>query len=145
MKPSEKFTETPSSSSVRGHKPKTVFHKFITCLLCKLLIWKLHLSQWHILSLMYISVATSTAGETVLHIFKRRMGLTKRGSHDNEALTVSNVSVHQTDNFTVHETSGFVELIIPTAQILQTKVRAETTGGASCVMQFGQFLTFVKM
>ncbi|XP_073327059.1 uncharacterized protein ciroz [Pagrus major] len=66
-------------------------------------------------------VTTSTAEETVLHIFKRHMGLTKRGSHDNEALTVSNVSVNQTDNFTVHETSEFVTLIIPTAQILQTK------------------------
>ncbi|XP_029291570.1 ciliated left-right organizer protein containing ZP-N domains homolog isoform X2 [Cottoperca gobio] len=64
------------------------------------------------------------AEKTVLHIFKRRMGLTKRGSRDNEALTVSNVSVNQTDNFTAHETSAFVTLIIPTAQILQTKTCA---------------------
>ncbi|XP_076597810.1 ciliated left-right organizer protein containing ZP-N domains homolog [Chaetodon auriga] len=70
-------------------------------------------------------VTTSTAEETVLHIFKRRMGLTKRGSDVNEALTVSNVSVPQTDNFTVHETSEFVTLIIPTAQILQTKACAD--------------------
>lgn len=63
----------------------------------------------------------------MLHIFKRRMGLTKRGSSDNEALTVSDVSVNQTDNFTAHDTSEFVTLIIPTAQILQTKVSAETT------------------
>lgn len=62
----------------------------------------------------------------MLHIFKRRMGLTKRGSADNEALTVSNVSVNQTDNFTVHDTSEFVTLTIPTAQILQTKVCAAT-------------------
>lgn len=73
-------------------------------------------------------MSTSTAEETVLHIFKRHMGLTKRGSHDNDALTVSNVSVKQTDDLTVHETSEFVTLIIPTAQILQTKVSAETTG-----------------
>ncbi|GLD45923.1 uncharacterized protein AKAME5_000036400 [Lates japonicus] len=66
-------------------------------------------------------VTTSTTEETVLHIFKRRMGLTRRGSHDSEGLTVSDVSVNQTDNFTVHETSAFVTLIIPTTQILQTK------------------------
>lgn len=67
-------------------------------------------------------MTTSTPEETVLHIFKRRMGLTKRGSYDNEALTVSDVSVNQTDHFTVHEMSEFVTLVIPTAQILQTKV-----------------------
>ncbi|XP_059189293.1 uncharacterized protein C1orf127 homolog isoform X2 [Centropristis striata] len=71
-------------------------------------------------------VTTFTPEETVLHIFKRRMGLTKRGSGDNEALTVSEVSVNQTDNFTVHETSQFVTLIIPTAQILQTKTCAKS-------------------
>ncbi|XP_045912924.1 uncharacterized protein C1orf127 homolog [Micropterus dolomieu] len=71
-------------------------------------------------------VTTATAEETVLHIFKRHMGLTKRGSYDNEALTVSNVSVNQTDYFTVHETSEFVTLIIPTAHILHTKACADS-------------------
>uniref|UniRef100_A0A8C4IL23 Si:ch211-129o18.4 n=1 Tax=Dicentrarchus labrax TaxID=13489 RepID=A0A8C4IL23_DICLA len=71
-------------------------------------------------------VTTSTAEETVLHIFKRHMGLTKRGSYDSEALTVSNVSVKQTDNFTVNETSEFVTLTIPTARILQTKACADS-------------------
>ncbi|KAG7227077.1 hypothetical protein INR49_022424, partial [Caranx melampygus] len=66
-------------------------------------------------------LTTSTAEETVLHIFKQRMGLTKRGSSDDGGLTVSNVSVNQTENFTVHETSGFVTLVIPTNQILKTK------------------------
>ncbi|XP_049436972.1 uncharacterized protein C1orf127 homolog isoform X2 [Epinephelus fuscoguttatus] len=66
-------------------------------------------------------VTMSTPEETVLPIFKRRMGLTKRGSYENEALTVSNVSVNQTNHFTVHEMGEFVTLIIPTAQILQTK------------------------
>lgn len=82
-------------------------------------------------SLYPLSVNTSTAEETVLHIFKRRMGLTKRGSRENEALTVSDVWVNQTDNFTLHETSAFVTLIIPTAQILQTKVGAH--GGSFSV------------
>lgn len=77
--------------------------------------------------MLFISVTTSAAKETVLHIFKRRMGLTKRGSSENEALTVNNVSVNQTNNFTVHETSAFVTLIIPAAQILHTKVSAKTT------------------
>ena len=78
---------------------------------------------------MLILATTSTAEETVLHIFKRRLGLTKRGSTHTEELTVSDVSVNQTENFTVHETSEFVSLIIPTTQILQTKVGAETTVG----------------
>ncbi|XP_071331096.1 uncharacterized protein C1orf127 homolog isoform X2 [Trachinotus anak] len=71
-------------------------------------------------------VTTSTAEEAVLHIFKQRMGLTKRGRSDNEGLTVGHVSVNQTDNFTVHETSEFVTLIIPTTQILQTKTCAHS-------------------
>lgn len=86
---------------------------------------KLYLHPWvqqHILSLLYISVTTDTAEQTVLHIFKRHMGLTKRGSYDNKGLTLSNVLVNQTDDFTVHDTSGFVILVIPTDQILQTKV-----------------------
>ncbi|XP_078144210.1 ciliated left-right organizer protein containing ZP-N domains homolog [Centroberyx gerrardi] len=70
------------------------------------------------------NVTQSTAEETVLHIFKRRMGLTKRGSQETETLTVSSVSVNQTDTFTVHETGEFVQLIISTAEILQTKVGA---------------------
>ncbi|XP_068996595.1 uncharacterized protein C1orf127 homolog isoform X1 [Embiotoca jacksoni] len=49
------------------------------------------------------------------------MGLTRRGSHYNDPLTVSDVSVNQTDNFTVHETSDFLTLSIPTTQILQSK------------------------
>ncbi len=82
-----------------------------------------------------ISAAVSATEKTVLHIFKRRMGLTKRGSYDHEALTVSHVSVNQTDDFTVQETSEFVTLIIPTARILQTKVSAGTTGTTFCVLQ----------
>lgn len=69
-----------------------------------------------------ISGTESSAQETVLHIFKRRMGLTKRGGYESETLTIRSVSVSQTDTFTVHETSNFVQLIIPTAHILQTKV-----------------------
>ncbi|XP_026188653.1 ciliated left-right organizer protein containing ZP-N domains homolog isoform X2 [Mastacembelus armatus] len=71
-------------------------------------------------------VTTSTAEDTVLHIFKRHMGLTKRGSSDNDRLTVSNVSVNQTANFTVYEMSEFVTLIIPTDKILQTKICMES-------------------
>lgn len=73
----------------------------------------------------------------MLHIFKRHMGLTKRGSHDNGVLTVSEVSVQQTDSFTMHETSEFVTLIIPTAQILHTKVRTEANDITVRVMQAG--------
>lgn len=64
------------------------------------------------------------------------MGLTKRGSHGNGGLTVSELLVQQTGNFTVHDTSQFVTLIIPTAQILQTKVRntgSDHRVGVTCV------------
>ena len=50
------------------------------------------------------------------------MGLTKRGSFESDTFTLSNVSVDKTDVFTVHENRDFVQLIIPTALILQTKV-----------------------
>ncbi|XP_075897792.1 ciliated left-right organizer protein containing ZP-N domains homolog isoform X2 [Nelusetta ayraudi] len=66
-------------------------------------------------------VGTAREEEAELYIFKRHMGLTKRGSHGNGGLTVSEVLVQQTDNFTVHDTSQLVTLVIPTAQILQTK------------------------
>nr|XP_043893249.1 uncharacterized protein C1orf127 homolog isoform X1 [Solea senegalensis] len=72
------------------------------------------------------NVTTFMAEETVLHIFKRRMGLTKRGGFDSERLTVRDVSVNQTNNFTVHETGEFVSLVIPTTQILQTKACADS-------------------
>ncbi|XP_029912366.1 ciliated left-right organizer protein containing ZP-N domains homolog [Myripristis murdjan] len=73
------------------------------------------------------NVIMPTTGETVLHIFKRHMGLTKRGSYHTETLTVSSVSVNQTDKFTVQETSEFVQLIIPTGEILQAKTCADST------------------
>ncbi|XP_028849290.1 ciliated left-right organizer protein containing ZP-N domains homolog [Denticeps clupeoides] len=58
---------------------------------------------------------------TVLYIFKRRMGLTKRGGYDNETLSVRSVSVNQTDNFTWSENLDFVQLVIPTSLIQQEK------------------------
>ncbi|XP_076019556.1 ciliated left-right organizer protein containing ZP-N domains homolog [Genypterus blacodes] len=64
---------------------------------------------------------STAADDVVLHIFKRRMGLTRRGSSDSEALTVTHVSLQQTDEFTVNQTSDFVTLLIPIRQILQSK------------------------
>ncbi|XP_029994035.1 ciliated left-right organizer protein containing ZP-N domains homolog [Sphaeramia orbicularis] len=66
-------------------------------------------------------VTKPTAETTVLHIFKQQMGLTKRGSYDAEQLTISNVTMNQTQNFTLDETSAFVTITVPTAQILQKK------------------------
>ncbi|KAB5546178.1 hypothetical protein PHYPO_G00069110 [Pangasianodon hypophthalmus] len=63
--------------------------------------------------------------DTVLHIYKRRMGLTKRGGYDNETLSVSSVSINQTDTFTWSETTSFVKLIVPTALIQMTKKCAD--------------------
>ncbi|CAB1329713.1 unnamed protein product, partial [Coregonus sp. 'balchen'] len=68
-----------------------------------------------------VSVSSPAAEDTILHIFKRRMGLTKRGGYESDTLTVSSVSVKQTEKFTVHETHDFVQLSIATALILQVK------------------------
>lgn len=87
-------------------------------------------------------MSTAREEEAELHIFKRHMGLTKRGSHGNGGLTVSEVLVQQTDNFTVHDTSHFVTLVIPTAQILQTKVRNEGNDLRVCVMCAGHICFF---
>lgn len=80
-------------------------------------------------------MSTARKEETELHILKRPMGLTKRGSQDSGRLTVSQVLVRQTDNFTVHDTSRFVTLIIPTAQVLQTKVRSEDADSSTSFLQ----------
>lgn len=59
----------------------------------------------------------------MLHIFKRRVGLTKRGGYEKETLSISDVYVSHTNAFSVSENADFVELTIPTSHILQTKVR----------------------
>ncbi|XP_062398030.1 uncharacterized protein C1orf127 homolog [Sardina pilchardus] len=66
-------------------------------------------------------VSRSVTEKTVLHIFKRRMGLTKRGGYENETLTISSVVVRQTDTFTWTENSDFVQLVIPTSVIQRKK------------------------
>lgn len=71
---------------------------------------------------MFLSVNQSSSEDTVLYVYKRRMGLTKRGGYQNETLSVSSVIVEQTDTFTWSETSDFVQLIIPTSHIQQKKV-----------------------
>ncbi len=72
---------------------------------------------------MFLSVNQSSSEDTVLYVYKRRMGLTKRGGYQNETLSVSSVIVEQTDTFTWSETSDFVQFIIPTSHIQQKKVR----------------------
>ncbi|XP_066528465.1 uncharacterized protein C1orf127 homolog [Hoplias malabaricus] len=67
------------------------------------------------------NVVPQSPEDTVLHIYKRRMGLTKRGGYDNETLTVISVNINQTETFTWSDTSSFVQLIIPTAFIQKTK------------------------
>lgn len=73
---------------------------------------------------MFVLGNTSSSNETVLHIYKRRMGLTKRGGYQNETLSVSSVMVEQTDTFSWTETTDFVQLSIPTSHIQQNKVRS---------------------
>ncbi|CDQ71724.1 unnamed protein product [Oncorhynchus mykiss] len=67
------------------------------------------------------NVSSPAAEDTIVHIFKRRMGLTKRGGYESDSLTVSSVSVNQTEKFTVYETHDFIQIRIPTALILQVK------------------------
>ncbi|XP_016112448.1 uncharacterized protein C1orf127-like isoform X5 [Sinocyclocheilus grahami] len=77
------------------------------------------------------NVNQSSSEDTVLHVYKRRMGLTKRGGYQNETLSVSSVIVEQTDTFTWSETSDFVQLIIHTSHIQQKK---------ECIGQAGEKL-----
>lgn len=71
---------------------------------------------------MCLVVNQSTSNNTVLHIYKRRMGLTKRGGNETESLSVSSVTVKQTESISWSETTAFVQLIIPTSHIQQAKV-----------------------
>lgn len=80
---------------------------------------------------MFLAVNQSSSNNTVLHIYKRRMGLTKRSGFQTESLSVSSVIVKQTDSFTWSETIAFVQLIIPTSHIQQTKV-----GVLHCFFEF---------
>lgn len=72
--------------------------------------------------LVPFAVSRSVTEMTVLHIFKRRMGLTKRGGYENETLSISSVVVQQTDKFTWSESSDFVQLVIPTVAIQNSRV-----------------------
>lgn len=71
-----------------------------------------------------LSVSSSAERLAVLHILKRRMGLVKRGWLDREPLTLSAVSVSQTDAFTVSEGSDYVQLTVNTSRISTTRVGA---------------------
>ncbi|XP_041701053.2 uncharacterized protein C1orf127 homolog [Coregonus clupeaformis] len=89
-----------------------------------------------------VSVSSPAAEDTILHIFKRRMGLTKRGGYESDTLTVSSVSVKQTEKFTVHETHDFVQLSIATALILQVKNCPTDEGIAQPFYRVDVVLTF---
>lgn len=91
----------------------TVYLYLCVCTTC----WSLDVSVFD------DSVIQHSSEDTVLHIYKRRMGLTKRGGYDNETLSISSVSINQTDTFTWSETTSFVKLIVPTALIQKTKVK----------------------
>ncbi|XP_059397097.1 uncharacterized protein C1orf127 homolog [Carassius carassius] len=70
----------------------------------------------------------SSSEDTVLHVYKQRVGLTKKGGYQNETLSVSSVIVEQTDNFKWSETNDFVQLIIPTSHIQQKKECIDQSG-----------------
>ncbi|XP_023649457.2 uncharacterized protein C1orf127 homolog isoform X2 [Paramormyrops kingsleyae] len=76
------------------------------------------------------SVSSSAEHLAVLHILKRRMGLVKRGWLDRESLTLSGVSVSQTDAFTVSEGSDYVQLTVNTSRITTTRNCPGSVGGS---------------
>ncbi|XP_048860946.1 uncharacterized protein C1orf127 homolog isoform X2 [Brienomyrus brachyistius] len=76
------------------------------------------------------NVSRSPEPLAVLHILKRRMGLVKRSWLDRESLTLSGVSVSQTDAFIVSEGSDYVQLIVNTSHITTTKNCPGSLGGS---------------
>ncbi|KAK2885488.1 hypothetical protein Q8A67_016325 [Cirrhinus molitorella] len=117
--------------NVEMHKPNITVQGRRDTILSPVQVFK---SEGHFLPLKLVSghyaysmeatcpiVNQSLSEDTVLHVYKRRMGLTKRGGYQNETLSVSTVIVEQTDTFTWSETSDFVQLIIPTSHIQQKK------------------------
>ncbi|KAK1159534.1 mucin-5AC-like [Acipenser oxyrinchus oxyrinchus] len=92
-------------------------------------------------------VSSLPTNETVFHILKRRMGLIKRGGYDNEILTVKNIAVKQTASYSVIEDHDFVQVTIPTAEILQAK-KCEDLPGNLYMQPFYKvdvILTFKEM
>ncbi|MGH0121712.1 UNVERIFIED_CONTAM: hypothetical protein FKN15_000184 [Acipenser sinensis] len=92
-------------------------------------------------------VSTLPTNETVFHILKRRMGLIKRGGYDNEILTVKNIAVKQTASYSVIEDHDFIQVTIPTAEILQAK-KCEDLPGNLYLQPFYKvdvILTFKEM
>ncbi|MGH0159515.1 UNVERIFIED_CONTAM: hypothetical protein FKN15_039019 [Acipenser sinensis] len=92
-------------------------------------------------------VSSLPTNETVFHILKRRMGLIKRGGYDNEILTVKNIAVKQTASYSVIEDHDFVQITIPTAEILQAK-KCEDLPGNLYLQSFYKvdvILTFKEM
>ncbi|XP_063063700.1 uncharacterized protein C1orf127 homolog isoform X1 [Engraulis encrasicolus] len=84
-------------------------------------------------------VSRSVPEKTVLNIFKRRMGLTKRGGYENDTLSVSSVVVNQTDKFSWSENSDFVQLVIHTSAIQHHKIctgEGEGEGGVGPLQPF---------
>ncbi|KPP59747.1 hypothetical protein Z043_122307 [Scleropages formosus] len=72
-------------------------------------------------ALRRLAGSDSPVDETVLYIYKRRMGLVKRGGGDGEVLSLSAISVKQTDSFSVFESSDLVRIALNTSLILRTR------------------------
>ncbi|XP_042569266.1 uncharacterized protein C1orf127-like [Cyprinus carpio] len=110
--------------NVEMHKPNTTVQGRRNIILSPVQVFK---SEGHFLPLKLVSghyaysmeatcpnVNNLSSEDMVLHVYKRRMGLTRRGGYQNETLSVSSVIVEQTDTFNWSETTDFVHLIIPT-------------------------------
>ncbi|XP_043080540.1 uncharacterized protein C1orf127 homolog isoform X2 [Puntigrus tetrazona] len=127
--------------NVEMHKPNITVQGRRDTILSPVQVFK---SEGHFLPLKLVSghyaysmegtcpnVNQTSSEDTVLYVYKRRMGLTRRGGYQNETLSVGSVIVEQTDTFTWSETSDFVQLIIPTSHIQLKK---------ECIGQAGEKL-----
>ncbi|EHB16634.1 hypothetical protein GW7_09113 [Heterocephalus glaber] len=73
-------------------------------------------------------VSSQPGSEVLVHIPRQRLGLVKRGSHFEEALSLKSLRVHQSTTFTVTESRDFVVVSIPGAPLLQVRPCQEAQG-----------------
>uniref|UniRef100_A0A8C2V0W5 Chromosome 1 open reading frame 127 n=1 Tax=Chinchilla lanigera TaxID=34839 RepID=A0A8C2V0W5_CHILA len=73
-------------------------------------------------------VSSRPGSEVLVHIPRQRLGLVKRGSHFEEALSLKSLQVHQASTSTVTESKDFVVVSIPAAALLQAQPCQEPRG-----------------
>ncbi|KAL0603445.1 hypothetical protein AAY473_025441 [Plecturocebus cupreus] len=80
-------------------------------------------------------VSAQPESEVLVHIPKQRLGLVKRGSYIEEALSLQFLRVHQSNTFMVTENKHFVVVSIPVAGVLQVQ-QCQKVGGTPGTQAF---------